>query len=75
MLVLVVNCLYLNLDYTMLVFSLPLNHQCSSSSLEYLAHNHISISHVSLISPGQYYHFRLNHFRIYFMGNKFEKTN
>jgi hypothetical protein len=39
-------------------------------SLQYPAHNHISISHISLLSPSQLHHFRLN----YFMDNEFEKT-
>jgi hypothetical protein len=43
------GCIYLNLNYTMSVFSLPLNHQRSSNSLRYPAYNHISISHVSLL--------------------------
>jgi hypothetical protein len=46
----VVGCFYLNLDHATLAFSLPLNHQCSSSSLQHLAHSHISIRHVSLFS-------------------------
>jgi hypothetical protein len=73
-LVQVVGCLYLNLDHATSAFSLPFNHLRSSSSLQYLAHNHISISHVSLLSPSQHHHFRLNHFRIYFVNNEFEKT-
>jgi hypothetical protein len=43
------------------------------TSLKYPAYNHISISHISFISPNQLYYFRLNHFRIHFVDNKFEK--
>jgi hypothetical protein len=71
----VVGYLYLNLDHVMLAFSLPLDHHCSSSNLQYLVHSHINISHVSLLSPHQHHHSRLNHFKIYFVDNKFEKTN
>jgi hypothetical protein len=49
-LVLVVACLYLNLNHSMSNISLPLDHQHSSSSLQHLAHSHISISHISLLS-------------------------
>jgi hypothetical protein len=35
------GCLYLLLNHTTSAFSLPLNHQCSSSSLQYLVHSHI----------------------------------
>jgi hypothetical protein len=69
-LVSVVVSLYLNLTYVMLVFFLHLAHQRSSSMLQYLTH-----SHISLLSSSQYHHFRLNHFRIYFMRNEFEKIN
>jgi hypothetical protein len=31
--------------------------------LQHSVYNHISISHVSLLSPSQYHNFRLNHFR------------
>jgi hypothetical protein len=54
----------------MLVFSLHLAHQRSSSRLQYPTH-----SHISLLSSSQHHHFRLNHFRIYFMRNEFEKIN
>jgi hypothetical protein len=33
------------------------------TSLQYPAHSHISISHVSFLSPSQLHHYRLNHFR------------
>jgi hypothetical protein len=41
----------------------------SSSSLYHLAH-----SHISLFSLNQHHHSILNHFRIYFLDNKIEKT-
>jgi hypothetical protein len=63
--------------------SLPLDHATSvlslsstsalvavCTSLQYPAY-----SHVSLLSPSQHHHFRLNHFIIHFMDNEFEKTN
>jgi hypothetical protein len=74
-LVQVVGYLYLNLDHTTSAFSLLLDHQRSTSSLQHIGHNHISISQVSLLSPSQHYHFRINHFKIYFVDNEFEKTN
>jgi hypothetical protein len=36
-------------------------------------HNYININYVSLLSLSQHHHSRLNHFRIYFVYNKFEK--
>jgi hypothetical protein len=59
-----VGSLYLTLDHITSVFSLPFDHQHSNSSLQHTVHNHISISHVSFLSPSQYYYFILNHFRI-----------
>jgi hypothetical protein len=64
----VVGWLYLNLDHVTSVFSLSLDHQCSSSSLQHLARNHISI-----LSPSQHHHFTLNHFRIHFWTTKLRK--
>jgi hypothetical protein len=49
--------------------SLPLTHQHCSSRLQHLAH-----SHITLLPPNQHHHSRLNHFRIHFMDNEFEKT-
>jgi hypothetical protein len=49
--------------------------RCHSTSLQHPAHSYISISHVSLLSPSQHHYSKLNHFRIHFVGNKFEKTN
>jgi cell division protein FtsW (lipid II flippase) len=69
-LVLVVYSLYLNLDHVTLDFSLFLDHQRPSSSIYHLVHSHISMS-----SPIQHQHSRLNYFRIYFVDNKFEKIN
>jgi hypothetical protein len=74
-LVSVVGCLYLNFDHVMSTFSLLLDHQRSSSCLQQSAHIHINISHVSLLSLSQHHPSRLNHFRIHFMDNEFEKTN
>jgi hypothetical protein len=74
-LVSVVASLYLATVHTTSAFSPPLVHQRSSSRLQYLAHSHISISHISLLSPNQQNHSRLNHFRIHFVDNEFEKTN
>jgi hypothetical protein len=71
----VVVWLYLTLTHAMSAFSLPLTHYGSSSSLQLLAHSHISISHISLLSPSQHHHSRLNHFRIQFVDNEFKKTN
>jgi hypothetical protein len=73
--VLVVGNLYLNLDYATSVFSLTFDHQHSSSSLQYPTNSHISISYVSLLSNSQHHHYRLDHFRIYFVDNEFEKSN
>jgi hypothetical protein len=70
-----VGWLYLNLNHTISVFSLPLDHQCSSNSLQHSNHSYISISHVNLFSLSQHHHSRLNHFRIYFVDNKLKKTN
>jgi hypothetical protein len=69
------GCLYLNLYHAMSDFSLPPDHQRSSSRLKHPAHSHISISHISILSPSQRHHSRLNHFRIYFVDKIFEKTN
>jgi hypothetical protein len=66
----VVAMLYLNLTHATSAFSLPLAHQRSNSRLQHLAHNHIS-----LLSPSQHHHSRLNHFKIHFVDNEFEKTN
>jgi hypothetical protein len=75
-LVTVVGCLYLNLNHDMSTFSFSLDHQRSSNSLLYSTHSHISISDVSILSLSQRQHYRLNHIRIYFMGNnEFGKTN
>jgi hypothetical protein len=46
----------------------------SCTSLQYPTHNHISISHVSLLFLIQHHYFTLNHFKIYFLDNEFEKT-
>jgi hypothetical protein len=43
--------LYLNLVYATLTFFLPLAHHGYSSRLHHPAHNHISINHISLLSP------------------------
>jgi hypothetical protein len=69
-LVLVVAKLYLNLTHAASTFSLLLTHQRSSSRLQHLAH-----SHIILLSLSQHHHFRLNHFKIHFVDNKFKKTN
>jgi hypothetical protein len=69
----VVGCLYLCLNHATSAFSFPLDHQCSSSRLQHPAHSHISIIHVSLLSPSQHHHSRLNHFRIYFWTTKLRK--
>jgi hypothetical protein len=71
----VVDCFYLNLDHATSAFYLPLNQQHTSSNLQHPTHTHISISHVSLLSPNEHHHSRLNHFRTHFMDNEFEKTN
>jgi hypothetical protein len=63
-LVSVVGWLYLTLIYVMFAFSLSLAHYGSSSRLQLLVHNHISISRTSLLFSSQHHHFRLNHFRI-----------
>jgi hypothetical protein len=65
----VVGYLYLSLNHVTSAFSFPLDHQ-HSSSLHHLAHSHINISHLSLLSPSQHHHFR-----IYFVDNEFEKAN
>jgi hypothetical protein len=62
--------LYLTLAHAMSAFSLPLTHHGSSSRLQHPAHIHISF-----LSPSQHHHSRLNHFRIHFVDNEFEKTN
>jgi hypothetical protein len=69
-LVSVVVGLYLNFDHVMLVFSLHLDHQRSSSNLQHLVHSQISISYISLLSFSQHHYFR-----IHFVENEFEKTN
>jgi hypothetical protein len=43
------------------------------TSIQYSRHNHISISYVRLLSLNQFHHFRLNHFKIHFVDNEFEK--
>jgi hypothetical protein len=63
--------LYLNLIYITSTLSFPLAYQRFRSRLQHLAHSHISII---LLSLSQHHHFSLNHFRIYFMDNEFEKT-
>jgi hypothetical protein len=68
-----VGSLYINLDYAILIFSLPLNHQHSSSSLQHLTLIHISISNIIILSSIQHHHFTFNHFRIYFLDNKIQK--
>jgi hypothetical protein len=70
MLVPVVTYLYFTLTHTTSVFSLPLVHYGSSSKLQLSAH-----SHINLLSPSPHNHSILNHFRIYFMDNKFKKIN
>jgi hypothetical protein len=72
-LILVVIWLYLTLIHVTLIFSLPLIHHDSSNRLQHLAHSHISISHINVLFTSQHHHSRLNHFRIYFMDNEFEK--
>jgi hypothetical protein len=67
-----VGCLYLNFVHVILVFFLILDQQRSSSSLQHTIHNHINIRHVNLLS---HHHFRINNSRIYFVDNKFKKTN
>jgi hypothetical protein len=47
----VVVMLYLNLVYATLTFFLLLIHHGYSSKLHHPAHNHISISHIRLLSP------------------------
>jgi hypothetical protein len=74
-LVLVVVRLYLATVYTTSVFSLDLVHHGSSNRLQHSVHSHISISHISLLSPNQHHQLRHNHFRIHFMDNEFEETN
>jgi hypothetical protein len=44
------------------------------TSLHHPVHSYISISHIRLLSLSQHHHSRLNHFRIYFVDNEFEKT-
>jgi hypothetical protein len=75
MLVLLVGCLYLNLYYVTSAFSLPLDHQHFSNSLQHLTHSHINISHASILSLRQHHHLRLNYFTINFIDNKFKKIN
>jgi hypothetical protein len=58
--------LYLNLAHVTSAFSLRLIHQHSSSRLQHLVHSHINIRHISIFSPSQYHHYRLNHFKIHF---------
>jgi hypothetical protein len=36
---------------------------------------HEGINHISLLSPSYHQHSKLNHFRIHFVDNEFEKTN
>jgi hypothetical protein len=36
---------------------------------------HSTHSHISLVFPSQHHYSRLNHFRMYFVDNKFEKIN
>jgi hypothetical protein len=72
-----VGCLYFNLDHATSAFSHPLDHQHSSNSLYQpttFSSHHISITHVSLLSPSQHHHYRLNHFKIHFVDNEFEET-
>jgi hypothetical protein len=63
-----VCCIYFNLDYTISIFSLPLDHQRSISSLQYSVHSHISI-----ISLSQYHHSTLNHLEFIFWTTKLRK--
>jgi hypothetical protein len=59
-------------------FLSPSQPQCSAVaciSLHHPVYNHISISHVSLLSPNQLHHSRLNYLKIHFMGNEFKKIN
>jgi hypothetical protein len=72
-LVSVIVWLYLILIHVMLAFSLLFSHYVSSSRLQYPTHSYININHISLLSPNQHYNFKLNHFRIHFVDNKFEK--
>jgi sensor domain CHASE-containing protein len=71
-----VGCFYFIIDHVILILSISLDHQCYSKdyiNLQHLIHNHISISHTSILSSNQYNYFRLNNFKIYSMANKFEK--
>jgi hypothetical protein len=60
--------LYLSLSITNATATVYIN-------LQHLAHNHISISYGSLLSPSQHHYSKLNHFKIYFVDNEFKKTN
>jgi hypothetical protein len=44
-----------------------------TGGFQHLAHTHISISHINILFISQHHYYRLNHFRIYFMDNEFEK--
>jgi hypothetical protein len=48
------------IDPAISTFSLSLDHQHSNSNLNHPSHNHVSISHVKFLSPGQLHHSRLN---------------
>jgi hypothetical protein len=62
--------LYLNFDHVISVFSLHLDHHRFSIQPIVI----ISITYISILSVSQHHHYRLNHFKIYFVDNKFEKT-
>jgi hypothetical protein len=60
--------------------------QARPHHISFLSHSHPSTlqhqiaastphNHINLLSPNQHHYFRLNHFRIHVVDNKFEKTN
>jgi hypothetical protein len=59
--------------HTTLAFSLPLDHQCSSNSLQHLAYSYINISYINILSLSQQYHSTLHHFRIHLWATKLRK--
>jgi hypothetical protein len=61
------------IDCATSTFSLPLDYSAPAASctnLQHLAHNHINISHIILLSLSQHHHFIINYVDI-----EFEKTN
>jgi hypothetical protein len=68
-----IGILYLVLFCARLYFSLSLVHHDFNNRLELSAHSHINIGYISIFSLNQHYYSRLNHFKIYFVDNKFDK--